>query len=72
MDTLDFSLPAMYSDPDDPAPSIAVSVPIIDSAGTLFASIHDAARFYRVSRRSVVSALRDGTPLRGMRFTFPS
>ena len=48
------------------------TVPIMDDAGTLFASVYDAARFYHVPPRRIIRALKDGTTMQGLRFSFPA
>ena len=72
LDSLDFSLDAMNADPDDAAPGVTITVPIMDDAGTLFASVYDAARFYHVPPRRIIRALKDGTTMQGLRFSFPA
>lgn len=68
---LDFSLAAMFANVDDPAPSVEITVPVLDDAGTMFASVYDAARFYHFDARRVETALRRGTKYHGVGFRFP-
>jgi len=67
MNDLDFSLDAMA---DDDAPGVVIFVPVRDDAGSFYASPRDAARLVGVSTKALDTALRDGTPVRGMRFYF--